>query len=139
MIEDYHDMWENMKCTSKLIRFCRNQQEYADKLTMYEKYAVYIASNIKNIGNRAKNGYWVNSTDVRQLVYARHDKRITGNAVIKEIERLSANDVLVDRQDDPNVLFFPNETIEKINAPKTSPSTLTEQEVNQNLGIYADD
>jgi hypothetical protein len=139
MIDDYHEMWRDMKETSKLIRYCRNQDEYADKLTEYEKLAVYIACNVEHIGNRASNGYWLDSRDIRQLMYARTDKEITGSSLISEIERLSANDVLVDKTDEPTIIFFPNETIEKINAPSVSAPTLTEQEIDQNLGIYADD
>ncbi len=72
-------------------------------------------------------------------MYARNDKEITGNSIIKEVERLSANDVYVDKSDEPTVLFFPSETIEKINAPTVSAPDLTENEIDQNLGIYADD
>lgn len=138
-IEDYHDAWERMQNTSKLIKYCRNQDEYADKLTFYEKMSVYIACNIENIGNRAKNGYLLDSRDIRQLMFVKNDKRISGASLIAEIERLSANDVVIDKNDEPIILFFPSETIEKINMPKTHPSTLTVDEINQNLGIYADD
>ena len=98
-------------------------------------------ANIKTLGSKVKGGWTIDSTQIKKITYVREEgNKVPGCHVVSEIERLSDNDVLVDRDADPMTIFVPNSTLSKIRAPRrTGKSTKSEQEALANFDVPKED